>query len=76
MGQEAFEHAFAGGALPGGPECQGFGETIFGDAFNGGVHEVIFLPILCVVHQSILVVHHYMGHMLYLQASQSMFMGW
>lgn len=55
MGHEAFEHATAGGAPPGGPGFEGFGETIFGDAFNGGVDEVIFLAILCAMHHSCLV---------------------
>jgi molecular chaperone DnaJ len=50
MGHEAFEHATAGGAPPGGPGFEGFGETIFGDAFNGGVDEVIFWQfyVLCI----------------------------
>ena len=78
MGHEAFEHASAGGAPPGGPGFEGFGETIFGDAFNGGVDEVIFLAISCAMHHSCLVVHHHMCRMLYLQgiSNYSIYMHW
>jgi hypothetical protein len=42
VGHEAFEQAAAGGAPGGGAGFGGFEETIFGDAFGGGMDEVTF----------------------------------
>lgn len=40
VGHEAFEQAAAGGAPGGGAGFRGFDETIFGDAFGGGMDEM------------------------------------
>lgn len=49
IGHEAFEQASAGGAPGGGPGggFGGFDETIFADAFGGGMDEVTFFAVLC-----------------------------